>query len=61
MNGSESLWDLEASSPVFVHQIDMLIPEREEETSSWFYLDEIIVSDRNVAGNLILFSLLMLF
>ncbi|XP_067401067.1 fibrocystin isoform X2 [Emydura macquarii macquarii] len=49
VNGSESLWDLEASSPVFVHQIDMLIPEREEETSSWFYLDEIIVSDRNVA------------
>uniref|UniRef100_A0A8C3TE47 PKHD1 ciliary IPT domain containing fibrocystin/polyductin n=1 Tax=Chelydra serpentina TaxID=8475 RepID=A0A8C3TE47_CHESE len=49
VNGSESLWDLEANSPVFVHQIDMLIPEREEETSSWFYLDEIIVSDRNVA------------
>uniref|UniRef100_A0A674ISS1 PKHD1 ciliary IPT domain containing fibrocystin/polyductin n=1 Tax=Terrapene triunguis TaxID=2587831 RepID=A0A674ISS1_9SAUR len=49
VNGSESLRDLEANSPVFVHQIDMLIPEREEETSSWFYLDEIIVSDRNVA------------
>ncbi|XP_044864776.1 fibrocystin [Mauremys mutica] len=49
VNGSESLRDLEANSPVFVHQIDMLIPEREEETSSWFYLDEIIVSDRNIA------------
>ncbi|XP_074982450.1 fibrocystin isoform X2 [Caretta caretta] len=48
VNGSESLRDLEANSPVFVHQIDMLIPEREEETSSWFYLDEIIISDRNV-------------
>uniref|UniRef100_A0A452HNK4 PA14 domain-containing protein n=1 Tax=Gopherus agassizii TaxID=38772 RepID=A0A452HNK4_9SAUR len=49
VNGSESLRDLEANSSVFVHQIDMLIPEREEETSSWFYLDEIIVSDRNIA------------
>ncbi|XP_075779467.1 fibrocystin isoform X12 [Pelodiscus sinensis] len=49
LNGSESLWDLEANSPVFVHQIDMLIPERGEETASSFYLDEIIIADRNVA------------
>ncbi|XP_074847514.1 fibrocystin isoform X4 [Carettochelys insculpta] len=48
VNGSESFWDLEANSSVFVHQIDILIPERDEETSTWFYFDEILISDRNV-------------
>uniref|UniRef100_A0A8C8SGU1 PKHD1 ciliary IPT domain containing fibrocystin/polyductin n=1 Tax=Pelusios castaneus TaxID=367368 RepID=A0A8C8SGU1_9SAUR len=49
VNGSESLRDLKVNSPVFVQQIDMLVPDSVEQTSSWFHLDEIIVSDRTIA------------
>ncbi|NWQ68655.1 PKHD1 protein, partial [Neopipo cinnamomea] len=43
VNLSTLVQDLPASSPVFVHQIDL-----RKETSGSFYLDEIIIADRTV-------------
>ncbi|NXA18102.1 PKHD1 protein, partial [Ibidorhyncha struthersii] len=42
------LQDLPANSPVFVHQIDLLSPVLQKETSGSFYLDEVIIADRAV-------------
>ncbi|XP_030346033.1 fibrocystin isoform X2 [Strigops habroptila] len=44
VNLSTLLQDLPASSPVFVHQIDLL----QRESSGSFYLDEVIIADRAV-------------
>ncbi|XP_067150956.1 fibrocystin [Apteryx mantelli] len=48
VNRSALLQDLPANSPVFVHQIDLLIPEMQKETSKSFYLDELVITDSNV-------------
>ncbi|NXI68982.1 PKHD1 protein, partial [Anseranas semipalmata] len=48
VNRSMLLRDLPANSPVFVHQIDLLSPALQEETSGSFYLDEVIITDRAV-------------
>ncbi|NXF37189.1 PKHD1 protein, partial [Nyctibius bracteatus] len=45
---STLLQDLPANSPVFVHQIDLLSPVLQKETSGSFYLDEVIIADRAV-------------
>lgn len=50
VNLSTLLQDLPASSPVFVHQIDLLSPVLQKETSESFYLDEVIIADRAVTG-----------
>lgn len=50
MNHSTLLQDLPADSPVFVHQIDLLSPVLQKETSGSFYLDEVIIADRAVTG-----------
>ncbi|KAF1512602.1 Fibrocystin, partial [Eudyptula albosignata] len=48
VNLSALLQDLPANSPVFVHQIDLLSPVLQKETSGSFYLDEVIIADRPV-------------
>ncbi|KAF1608346.1 Fibrocystin, partial [Eudyptes chrysolophus] len=48
VNLSALLQDLPANSPVFVHQIDLLSPVLQKETSGSFYLDEVIIADRAV-------------
>ncbi|NWZ25317.1 PKHD1 protein, partial [Asarcornis scutulata] len=48
VNHSTLLQDLPATSPVFVHQIDLLSPMLQKETPGSFYLDEIIITDRAV-------------
>ncbi|NXL06814.1 PKHD1 protein, partial [Mesembrinibis cayennensis] len=48
VNLSTLLQDLLASSPVFVHQIDLLSPVLQKKTSGSFYLDEVIITDRAV-------------
>ncbi|NXQ82269.1 PKHD1 protein, partial [Nyctibius grandis] len=48
VNVSTLLQDLPANSPVFVHQIDLLSPVLQKETSGSFYLDEVIIADRAV-------------
>ncbi|XP_019346871.2 fibrocystin isoform X8 [Alligator mississippiensis] len=48
VNSSELLLDLQANSTVLLHQIVLLFPEVDEEPSGKFYLDEIIISDRQV-------------
>uniref|UniRef100_A0A8D0HLS2 PKHD1 ciliary IPT domain containing fibrocystin/polyductin n=1 Tax=Sphenodon punctatus TaxID=8508 RepID=A0A8D0HLS2_SPHPU len=48
VNSSEFLSELHAKSPVFVHQINLPYPGREVEISDWFFIDEIIISDRDV-------------
>ncbi|XP_009887276.1 PREDICTED: fibrocystin [Charadrius vociferus] len=48
VNHSTLLQDLPANSPVFVHQIDLLSPVLQKETSGSFYLDEVIIADRAV-------------
>ncbi|XP_029893831.1 fibrocystin [Aquila chrysaetos chrysaetos] len=48
VNLSTLLQDLPANSPVFVHQIDLLSPVLQKETSGSFYLDEVIMADRAV-------------
>ncbi|KAM6272624.1 fibrocystin isoform 3-T4 [Spheniscus humboldti] len=48
VNLSVLLQDLPANSPVFVHQIDLLSPVLQKETSGSFYLDEVIIADRAV-------------
>ncbi|NXD15876.1 PKHD1 protein, partial [Nothocercus nigrocapillus] len=48
VNHSILLHDLPANSPVFVHQIDLPIPEMKNETSESFYLDELVITDSNV-------------
>ncbi|NXS66009.1 PKHD1 protein, partial [Pandion haliaetus] len=42
------LQDLPTNSPVLVHQIDLLSPVLQKETSGSFYLDEVIIADRAV-------------
>ncbi|XP_014113099.1 PREDICTED: fibrocystin [Pseudopodoces humilis] len=42
------LQDLPANSPVFVHQIDLQSPVLQKETPGSFYLDELIIADRDV-------------
>ncbi|XP_064304301.1 fibrocystin isoform X2 [Phalacrocorax carbo] len=49
VNLSTILLDLPANCPVFVHQIDLLSPALQKETSGSFYLDEVVVADRAVA------------
>ncbi|XP_035178129.1 fibrocystin isoform X2 [Oxyura jamaicensis] len=49
VNHSTLLQDLSATSPVFVHQIDLLSPTLQKETPGSFYLDEVIITDRAVA------------
>ncbi|NXW65775.1 PKHD1 protein, partial [Eurystomus gularis] len=48
VNHSLFLQDLPDSSPVFVHQIDLLSPLVPKKTSGSFYLDEVIIADRAV-------------
>ncbi|XP_038033294.1 fibrocystin isoform X3 [Anas platyrhynchos] len=48
VNHSMLLQDLPATSPVFVHQIDLLSPTLQKETPGSFYLDEVIITDRAV-------------
>ncbi|NXX77426.1 PKHD1 protein, partial [Urocolius indicus] len=48
VNRSMLLEDLPANSPVFVHQIDLLSPVLQNETSGSFYLDEVVIADRVV-------------
>ncbi|NXP43527.1 PKHD1 protein, partial [Heliornis fulica] len=48
VNLSMLLQDLPASTPVFVHQIDLLSPVLQKKTSGSFYLDEVIIADRVV-------------
>ncbi|NWJ07086.1 PKHD1 protein, partial [Crypturellus undulatus] len=48
VNHSMLLQDLPANSPVFVHQIDVVIPETQKETSESLYLDELVITDSNV-------------
>ncbi|XP_019330099.1 PREDICTED: fibrocystin [Aptenodytes forsteri] len=48
VNLSALLQDLPTNSPVFVHQIDLLSPVLQKETSGSFYLDEVIIADRAV-------------
>ncbi|NWY49817.1 PKHD1 protein, partial [Chionis minor] len=48
VNHSALLQDLPANSPVFVHQIDLLSPVLQKETSGSFYVDEFIIADRAV-------------
>ncbi|NXX15453.1 PKHD1 protein, partial [Podargus strigoides] len=48
VNLSVHLQDLPANSPVSVHQIDLLSPVLQRETSGSFYLDEVIIADRAV-------------
>ncbi|NXC45418.1 PKHD1 protein, partial [Penelope pileata] len=45
---STLLQDLPASTPVFVHQIDLPSTQRHKETPESFYLDEVIITDRAV-------------
>ncbi|NXL37172.1 PKHD1 protein, partial [Glaucidium brasilianum] len=48
VNRSMLLQDLPAHSPVFVHQVDLLRPVLQKETSASFYIDEVIIADRAV-------------
>ncbi|XP_019392718.1 PREDICTED: fibrocystin isoform X8 [Crocodylus porosus] len=48
VNNSELLLDRQANSTVLVHQVVLLLPEVDEEPPGKFYLDEIIISDRQV-------------
>ncbi|NXE14723.1 PKHD1 protein, partial [Lophotis ruficrista] len=48
VNRSTLLQDLPTNSPVFVHQIDLLSPLLQKETSGSFYLDEVVIADRAV-------------
>ncbi|NXO83750.1 PKHD1 protein, partial [Sitta europaea] len=48
VNLSVILQDLPASSPVFVHQVDLQSPVLQKETPGSFYLDELIIADRAV-------------
>ncbi|XP_008935129.1 PREDICTED: fibrocystin-like, partial [Merops nubicus] len=48
VNRSPLLQDLPASSPVFVHQVDLLSPVLQTEASESFYLDEVVIADRAV-------------
>ncbi|NXC66321.1 PKHD1 protein, partial [Anhinga anhinga] len=48
VNLSTLLQDLPANCPVFVHQIDLLSPVLQKETSGSFYLDEVVIADRAV-------------
>ncbi|KAM6083161.1 fibrocystin [Chlamydotis macqueenii] len=48
VNRSTLLQDLPTNSPVFVHQIDLLSPVWQKETSGSFYLDEVVIADRAV-------------
>ncbi|NXC27834.1 PKHD1 protein, partial [Campylorhamphus procurvoides] len=48
VNVSTLVQDLPASSPVFVHQINLQSAELQNETSGSFYLDEVIIADRAV-------------
>ncbi|XP_058691005.1 fibrocystin isoform X2 [Poecile atricapillus] len=48
VNQSVLLQDLPASSPVFVHQIGLQSPVLQKETPGSFYLDELIIADRDV-------------
>lgn len=59
MNHSTLLQDLPATSPVFVHQIDLLSPTLQKETPGSFYLDEVIITDRAVTGKRVSFSILV--
>nr|XP_056712789.1 fibrocystin [Euleptes europaea] len=58
-NNSESLKDLPKNSSVFLYQIDVEPLSGAAESSASFFVDEIIVSDRDIVGNLIIFSSLM--
>ncbi|XP_023780003.1 fibrocystin [Cyanistes caeruleus] len=48
VNLSVLLQDLPANSPVFVHQIVLQSPVLQKETPGSFYLDELIIADRDV-------------
>uniref|UniRef100_A0A8B9BGR9 PKHD1 ciliary IPT domain containing fibrocystin/polyductin n=1 Tax=Anser brachyrhynchus TaxID=132585 RepID=A0A8B9BGR9_9AVES len=48
VNHSTLLQDIPATSPVFVHQIDLLSPTLQKENPGSFYLDEVIITDRAV-------------
>ncbi|XP_062429111.1 fibrocystin [Rhea pennata] len=48
VNRSVLLQDLPARSPVFVHQIDLPIPEMQKETSKSYYLDELVITDSSM-------------
>ncbi|NXI97666.1 PKHD1 protein, partial [Psophia crepitans] len=48
VNLSTLLQDVPANTPVFVHQIDLLSPVLQKETSGSFYLDEVVIADRAV-------------
>lgn len=50
---SEFLNDLPKNSSVFLHQVDVEAPAAATETLGWFFIDEIIVSDQDIFGNLI--------
>ncbi|XP_061845579.1 fibrocystin [Colius striatus] len=48
VNRSVLLQDLPANSPVFVHQIDLLSSDLQNEASGSYYLDEVVIADRAV-------------
>ncbi|KAL8173084.1 UNVERIFIED_CONTAM: hypothetical protein K2H54_039752 [Gekko kuhli] len=47
---SESLKDLLKNSSVFLHEIDIEPLARAAESSAWFFVDEVIVSDTAIVG-----------
>lgn len=45
---------------MFLHQVDIEPLTSKAETSGWFFVDEVIASDREIVGNLLLFLLVLL-